>query len=74
MIKKIILTIKTIKNLNILFLDFFGLLHGEITYKLWNGILMNARAGSTDFAEIIIINGDLEYPSRFFHKTKILLF
>jgi len=70
MINKFILAVKSIKNLHTLFFDYFGLLKGEVVYKLRDGIRIKARTGSTDFAEIIIIDGDSEYPSKFYPQNK----
>jgi len=70
MIKKILLALSSIKNLHILFLDYFGLKKGDVVYTLWNGTKFIARAGSTDYSEIIINNADSEYPSKYFPKTQ----
>ena len=69
MLRKIILAVKSIKNLHILILDFLGFFKRDAIYKLRNGIHIVARGGSTDYAEIIIINADSEYPSRFFPRN-----
>ena len=70
MIRKLLLAITTIKNIHILILDYLGYLKGDIVYVLWNGFRFAARAGSTDYSEIIINNGDSEYPSIYFPKTE----
>lgn len=69
MIRKIILAVRSVKNLDILILDFLGLLKGDSIYKLRNGTRIIARAGSTDYSEVIIINSNSEYPSSFFPKN-----
>jgi FkbM family methyltransferase len=67
LVKKILLTIKTIKNWHLFVLDFFGFLKNkEIIYRLRNGLKFVARGGSTDAAEIVVVNGDLEYPKVLF--------
>ncbi|MFA5184161.1 MAG: FkbM family methyltransferase [Patescibacteria group bacterium] len=65
--KKVLLTIKVIRNLHLFVLDFLGFLNNEeILYKLKNGLNFITRGGSTDAAEVIIVNGDLEYPKVYF--------
>jgi len=69
MLRKIILAVKAIKNLHILILDFLGFFKRDVIYKCRNGTHIVARGGSTDYAEIIIINANSEYPSRFFPRN-----
>lgn len=70
MTHKILLAIKSIRNLPVLLMDFFGFLKGDVVYYLWNGNTFIARAGTTDYAEIIINNADSEYPSTFFPSNQ----
>ena len=66
-INKILLTLKSIRNLHLFILDFLGLISKQdIVYHLRNGTSIIARSGSTDVNEVIIINGDLEYPKKHF--------
>jgi FkbM family methyltransferase len=69
MFRKIWLSFKSIKNLHILVFDLLGLIKGDVTYYLWNGLEFTARAGTSDVSEIIINNADSEYPSYFFPKN-----
>lgn len=63
--KKIKITIETINNLNIFFLDYFKLIKNKkIVYRLRNGLKFVARAGSTDASEIIVVNSDTEYSKK----------
>lgn len=64
---KLFLVIKVIKNLNIFFLDYFGVLSNRLlVYKTWSGLSIWARAGTSDKGEMAIIMGDSEYPKKFF--------
>lgn len=69
LIEKILLTIKVIKNLHIFVLDFLGFYKNkEILYKTKNGLNFMTRGSSTDAAEVVIVNGNLEYPKEFFQN------
>ena len=66
MFNKILLAIRSIRNIHLLLIDYLGLVKGDVVYRLWNGNSFAARAGTTDVSEIIINNADSEYPSNFF--------
>lgn len=66
MINKLILAIRSIKNLHVLFWDHLGFIKRDVLYLLWNGNKFIARGGTTDHSEIIINNADSEYPSGFY--------
>jgi len=69
-LKKFLLTIITIKNLDTFFLDFFGLLKKkDVIYNLRNKLKIIARGSSSDTAEIIVINSDFEYPQKYFPRN-----
>ena len=69
MFKKFLLSLKAIKNIAPLIFDYMGLIKKDIIYKLRNGTKIIARGGSTDAAEIIIINSGQEYPKKYFPKN-----
>lgn len=66
-INKIIYTFRAIRNVWDFIFEFLHLKNGgDIKYHLTPGSTMLARAGTTDSAELIIINSDLEYPKKYF--------
>lgn len=70
MIQKIMQSIIAIKNIHIFIVEYFGFLKNrDLIYLLRNGTKIQVRAGSTDSAEVIIINSDVEYPRKYFPKT-----
>lgn len=66
MINKLLLALRSIKNIHLLLMDYLGIAKGDVIYHLWNGNSFIARSGTTDYAEIIINNADSEYPSGFY--------
>lgn len=62
LINNLFLTIKTIENLHIFILDYFGLLKGEVIYKIKNKrYRFIARGGTSDKDEIIAVMSGFEY-------------
>lgn len=61
-VQKVILSYKTIKNIPVMLLDYFGFLHGDISYTTRSGIKFTARAHTPDLAEIIVVASGYEYP------------
>ena len=71
MIKKISLTLKAIRNINIFILDFLKIIRNkDVVYKTRNGVKIIARAGTTDAGEIVIVHADMEYPKRYFPQKE----
>ena len=70
---KAYLTLKAIKNLHTFALDFLGLINlPEIIYTTSLGAKFATRRGSSDKGEVVIINGDSEYPKKFFPSGQAL--
>lgn len=71
MINKIYQTFKTIKNIHIFILEYFGFIRsGDLLYKTYNNTKMWVRAGTTDISEVIVVNSDHEYPQKYFPKSR----
>lgn len=69
--QKVFITLKSIKNIDLFILDYLGFKHKQdLLYKLRNGTSIYCRAKTTDVSEAIIINSDLEYPSKYFPTKK----
>lgn len=63
LITKILLALKTIRNYPVFLLDYFRVLHRDITYSIRPGALtMRARGGTNDCKEIIVVMSGHEYP------------
>lgn len=59
---KIRLALKTIKNLPVFLLDYFGFLHREVLYNLRpTGMKMICRGGTPDCKEIVVVMSGHEY-------------
>jgi len=69
--RKVMLTLKSIRNIHTFIFDFLGLLRNkEVIYKTRGGLKIIARTGSSDLKEIVIIHSDLEYPKRYFPRNR----
>lgn len=60
-VEKILLSIRTIRNVPQLILDYAGLLDGDIMYKTYSGLTFSTRSRTPDLAEIIVICSGKEY-------------
>lgn len=62
LINNIKLTVKTIDNLELFFMDYFGFIKSDVIYKIRNkNIRFLARGGTTDKEEIIVVMSGYEY-------------
>ncbi len=69
-ITKIFWVFRSIENVWVFILDFFGIYGNDrhLILKTKRGPSLEVRAGSTDLAEVAVIFSDTEYPQRFFPK------
>ena len=61
-LNNILLTLKTIKDIKIFFLDYLGLLSGDVVYQIKNTqAKFITRSRTPDIDEVIMINSGFEY-------------
>jgi FkbM family methyltransferase len=62
LLEKILLVFRTLKNPGTFIMDYLGLLHGELIYKIRNSsVIMHLRAGTTDKDEVVVVLSGYEY-------------
>lgn len=69
-IEKIVLSIQTIRNLPLLFLDYAGILNGDILYTTKKGIMFITRSHTPDLAEVIVVGSGKNYSFSGISKIK----
>lgn len=66
-VEKIVLSLRTIRNVPQMILDYAGLLHGDIIYQTYSGLKFITRSHTPDLAELIVVGSGKNYPFSFVH-------